>query len=106
MDACPTLYELSCFGKDQVNIIEQIGGKCYKFGTLLLEDETGCMMDAISDDSRGIAEKINYRVLTRWLRGQGSQPVTWATLATVLDRCGHPVLADEIRSVKAAAGLS
>ena len=102
MDGCPTLTELMNFGENHVDVIERIGDKYYKFGTLLLEDETGSKMGVIQHDER-TAVAINNRVLTRWIRGEGRKPTSWTTLATVLEECGLTLLAEEIHSVKVNA---
>ena len=105
MDDCPTLTELMKFGDKGVNIIQKIGDKYHKFGTKLLEDDDGSKMGALEGEKRGNAEDINNAVLTRWIRGEGRKPTSWATLATVLDEC-ELSLADTIRTAKAAPGSS
>lgn len=102
MDDCPTLTELMNFGESHVDVIEEIGNKYHKFGTLLLKDETGSKMGAIEHDEH-TAVAINNRVLTRWIRGEGRKPTSWATLTTVLDKCKLSKLINVIRSVKAVS---
>ena len=106
MDERPTLTELMRFGKDHVNIIEDIGDKYHMFGTFLLDDKTGSKMGAIEGYNRGRAEAINITILTRWIGGEGRRPTSWGTLTTVLDQCKLCVMADEIRSAKAKPGTS
>ena len=95
----PTLPQLSrfCIGNKKVNIIEEIGTKYYDFGLNLLQDDTGAKMDAIVDECRDNTERINRKVLSRWIRGEGKKPVSWATLATELHECGLTELAKSIR---------
>ena len=98
----PTLPQLLHFlirGKP-VNVIRMIGTYYYEFGVSLLQDDTGAEMEAIVEQCREDATKINRQVLSRWLRGEGKQPVTWATLATELELCGLTELAKDIRTVK------
>ena len=98
----PTFHQLFYFsirGKP-VDVIEMIGTKYYKFGVSLLQDDTGVKMEAIVEQCREDATKINRQVLSRWLRGEGKQPVTWATLATELELCGLNELAKDIRTEK------
>ena len=102
MDDCPTLNDLMNFGEDHVDIIEEIGATYHRFGIFLLEDKHGGKMGALEREYRGNAEDINNTVLTRWIRGEGRKPTSWATLATVLDECQLSTFADIIRSVKAA----
>ena len=101
MNERPNLVELMDYGKDHVNIIQGIGDSYDNFGIKLLEDRDGSKMGAIKDDERR-AEAINRRILTRWIRGDGRKPTSWATLATVLEECNLTVLAGQIRSGKAA----
>ena len=97
MDESPTFPQLLKFGNDSVNIIEGIGNKYHEFGIKLLEDGNGCKMATIEMDNHGHAA-INNVVLRRWFRGEGRKPISWATLAGVLQECCLTVLADEIHS--------
>ena len=106
MDGCPTLIEFMKFGEHHVNIIEKIGATYHNFGTLLLEDTDGSIMGALEGEKRGNAEDINNAVLTRWIRGKGRKPTSWATLATVLGECKLTTLAGVIHSVKATPSSS
>ena len=99
MEELPTLVELMGLGNKNVDIIEKIGGSYHRFGVKILQD-AGEKMEAIERELRGDAEMINNRVLTRWIRGEGRKPTTWATLADVLDECRLTQISDEIRSAK------
>ena len=104
MDDRPTLNELIKFGNEEINVIEKIGCKYHNFGTKLLRDDDGSKMGALEGEKRGNAEDISNAVLSRWIRGEGREPRSWATLATVLDECQLSTFADVIRSVKATPG--
>ena len=91
------------FGKKKVNIIEGIGNGYDRVGIKLLHDNAGNKMEMIKHDER-TAEAITRKVLTRWIRGEGRKPTSWATLATVLDECNLCTLSKEIRSVKTSPG--
>ena len=93
------------FGKKKVNIIEGVGDGYYKFGVKLLDDAAGNKMEIIKHDEH-TAEAITRKVLTRWIRGEGMKPTSWATLATVLDDCNLCALSDEVRSMKTTPGKS
>jgi hypothetical protein len=95
----PQLLHLSV-GEEKVNIIEQIGTRYYDFGIQILQDDTGAIMDTIVEECRGDVSAINRKILSRWIRGEGKQPVSWAALATELFECGLKELACTIRSVK------
>ena len=103
MEEPPTLVELMGLGDKNFDIIEEIGGSYRKFGVKILED-TGAKMDAIEKELRGDVEMINNRVLTRWIRGEGRTPTTWATLADVLDECKLTNISKKIRSAKGTKG--
>ena len=98
----PTLPELHDFPScdKRVDIIEKISTKYELFGTYLLEDNDGDKMDALIEQCHEDATKINRQVLKKWLKGEGKQPVSWATLASELERCGLTVLAKTIRTSK------
>ena len=104
MAECPTLPQLLCFpvGNRTVDIVEQIGFKYGKLGPILLQDTTGAKVEAIIQQYRDRANSINQDVLSKWLRGEGKQPVSWTILAAALDQCGLTELARDIRSVKSS----
>ena len=57
---------------------------CSTLCTLLLKDDNGSRFSAIEDECMKNAEKMNHRIFTLWLSGEGKQPATWSTLAGVL----------------------
>ena len=89
MPSLPLLYEF--------NVPEQVGTRFPKFGTLLLNDQTGTQVDNIEDELRGNPERINKRILQYWLQGKG-QPVTWKTLIETLRACSLNGMADQIQA--------
>ena len=93
----PELYDLQC-GSRSIDIIEKIGTKYFKFGSILLLDDEGDKMSVIVKEYRDNAADINREVLCRWIKGEGKKTITWATLVTVLDRCGLTELAETIRT--------
>lgn len=82
-----------------MNLAKKIGSDYMTFGVLLLEDD-GEQISAIENELKCNAEKINLRVLQLWVQGKGKQPVTWATLVTVLQDIGLLKLACDIETVK------
>jgi hypothetical protein len=101
--ATPTLIELISFpmSGSKVNLPEKIVD--YRaFGTLLLMDDYGNRITAITKELMGNAADINFEVLRLWLEGKGRQPVTWATLVTVLREIRLEELAKDIEAVKMA----
>ena len=67
-------------------------------GTLLLNDDTGDVTDAIIDECRENASRINRKILRQWIQGRGRQPVTWDTLVGVLRSINLSELANTIES--------
>ena len=85
-----------------MNLLEKIGVDYNALGVLLLKDDNGDRITAITKELRGNAADINHEILRLWLKGKGRQPVTWATLVTVLQDIGLKELAKDIEAVKMA----
>ena len=82
--------------------MDQIGIHYWELGVLLLNDDTGAVTQAIIDQYREDATKINREILQRWIQGRGKLPVEWATLIEVLKDIGLTELAREIEKKKIA----
>ena len=85
----PTLPKLY-----QLNIPECVGADYIKFGTLLLNDECGTLVDAIEHDCRQ-SHRITSKILQKWVNGTGKPP-TWQALIETLCSCNYTTLADQI----------
>ena len=83
----------------QLNIPQQIGTKYKDFGTFLLNDSTGNLVNNIEAECQQIPENINKKILEEWLAG-GGKPCTWETLIEVLRECKLNTLADKIEDTK------
>ena len=79
------------------NVPERVGTHYQKFGTILLNDQTGIRIHFIEKDCLGKPEKINTEILQSWLQGKGL-PVTWETLLDTLRACSLNELAHQIQS--------
>ena len=79
-----------------LEVVEKIGTEYEKFGTFLLKDDIGVLVDAIERDCLGKTHRITRKILQEWLAGKG-EPVTWACLVKTLHRCKLNALADEIQ---------
>jgi hypothetical protein len=80
-----------------VNLAEKISTDYEKFGTLLLNDEDGSVINAIVKEHRGRSEDINHAILCRWLQGRGKPRLcTWITLVDVLKDMKRNKLAQDI----------
>ena len=98
----PTLREFIRFpmGSGNVNLAQKIGTSYEDFGILLLEDNNGDRTDAIVRELHERAEDINKRIFRLWVKGEGLQPVSWATLVGVLQDMGLNTLARDIEHAK------
>ena len=98
---CPTLPQLMYLPtgpRDGIRIIQRIGTKYRSLGILLLSDNDGSITDGIIGANHYQSDDITYAIVSRWRRGQGRQPVTWATLMTVLHEIELSELAKDIAS--------
>ena len=80
-----------------VDIAQQIGTTCTKFGTLLLNDDNQVRVTALAKQFGNDTSEINMAILREWLQGSGVKPVTWSTLVEVLKKCRLD-LAEKIES--------
>ena len=85
-----------------INIPEKIGTNIQTFGILLLKDENGDKVEAITKEESKVKD-VSLTILKKWLRGEGMQPTTWKTLIDVMRDSDLGVLADEIEAVKSFA---
>ncbi len=84
-------------GKTQsYDIRQEVGSKTRECCTFLLNDRDGAKLQAIEHQYRGDPLWINHEIFSRWLQGEGRQPVTWATLVGVLRDIRMNSLADDI----------
>ena len=79
-----------------INIVDNIGKKYYDFGIQLLEDTTGVIIDAIENELKSNAPRINLKILQLWLEGNGCKPIAWSTLTNTLRKIELSVLATTI----------
>ena len=81
----------------EFDIPERVGAGYRKFGTFLLNDETGSLVDAIKMECLGNPHHITTKILQDWLQGKGGELPTWQTLVQTLRRCKLTDLADQIQ---------
>ena len=77
----PTLPQLM-----RLKIPEKVGGRYRKFGTLLLNDDTGGLVDIAEKSCHYQPDNIVTSILRKWLQ-EGPTPVTWSNLIQVLRDC-------------------
>ena len=85
------------YGK--VNLAQRIN-HFENFGIIILEDDEGDHIDAITREHQDRVEDINKSVFRLWVKGEGLKPVSWATLVDVLQDIGLNTLARDIKQVK------
>ena len=98
----PTLTECLRFqGRERrINLPQEISVKYYQFGCHLLDDGTGATIRSIAHKHRDDAEQVTLEILKEWITGRGKHPVTWKTLAQVLQDIDLSTLASEIKASK------
>ena len=92
----PNLLTFPVKSGSYINIPQQIGKNYFPFGVLLLNDETGAEVNAITTQYRDNAQQINLEILRMWIGGIG-KPLSWDTLIIVLKAIGLNTLAGDIQ---------
>ena len=80
-----------------LNIPETVGAEYRIFGTILLNDGNGTLVDAIEHDCNYQCHRISSKILQKWILGTG-KPLTWRVLVETLRDCKLNVLADQIQT--------
>ena len=96
----PTLPQLM-----RLKIPEKVGGHYRKFGTLLLDDDTGNLVEIAEKSCHYQPDDIVTSILRKWLQGEPTS-VTWDTLTKVLRDCGLQTLAEYVRDTHREVILS
>ena len=84
----------------RLKIPEKVGAKYTSFGTLLLNDTTGALVEAIETECNFQTNPIVLKILRCWLRSEPT-PVTWQNIIKVLEQSDLHSLADDIIKVHA-----
>ena len=95
---------LSLPGLLQLNVPQQIGIKYKEFGTLLLDDSTGNLVNNIERQCHQTPKDINTKILEECIAGRG-KPHTWEKLIEVLRDCKLNALADHIQDCKCSCSI-
>ena len=97
LDSAPKLHQLDlleCSGKS-LKLIQSIAAKWEQIARRLYFDHH--VIDIITKDCPQQAELACQSVLTRWLNGEGRQPISWMTLITVLDEADLSSIAEDLK---------
>ena len=79
-----------------INVVAGVADKWKMLGVLLLEDNDGAVIKSLSSQFNSNSTEITMEILSRWLRGEGAQPVNWKTLIDSLNSIGLSELASSI----------
>lgn len=100
----PELLNFRTASGEEFKILEQIGTHYNDFGILLLNDGTGAVTAYIAQENQNKVVATNRDILTRWIAGEGKEPVNWSTLINVLKDVGLRVLAQTIKKDLTTSG--
>ena len=87
-----------CSKYDCISIPARIGQKYWYFGILLLQDNTGNIVEALEHENQKNADMINLKICKKWINGIGL-PVNWDVLIQVLHDIELHQLANEVEDV-------
>ena len=80
-----------------INIPERIGTYFKTFGIFLLEDVGGQKVNIIQYEMKDRVVEVTVKIFQKWLNGEGSKPVTWATLIDILEKSSLHTLSKDIK---------
>ena len=98
-DKRPTIAQLQllCISGRRIEIIKAIAPMWHHFGDQLNFDSNSRTIDLIRKRNDRDPETGCKEMFQEWLRGSGVAPVTWRTLAEVLEMSNYKNLAADIR---------
>ena len=80
---------------DTVDVLQDLGGDYQRFGTIILEDKKGTIMEDINE-SHSKPNDRKMEIMRRFINGKGMKPVTWRTVVTVLNEMKLTELVSDI----------
>lgn len=80
-----------------INIPREISTQYQAFGTILLKDATGNLVESFEHKYNRDCYYINRAILKHWINNGGLLPVTWPTLIEVLENIEMKELARLIK---------
>jgi hypothetical protein len=83
----------------ELQIHHRVGSKYRDFGTLLLNDQNGCVVDNLEIECYYKPDRIACPILQKWIKGEG-RAVSWHTLISTLKDCQLNALAEDIAKSK------
>ena len=99
-DGEPTMSQLQLLHNSErkIEIIKTIAPRWHFFGSQLNFDSDNRTINVIKEKNKNDPESACQEMFQWWLRGQGDQPVSWRTLAQLLEDSGYKKLAADIRT--------
>ena len=91
----PSLGKPSLLNLLPMKIHERVGANYIEFGIYLLNDETGCRVDALEIECLGKPHRIALKILQDWVRGKGIER-SWVALIETLRKCELFLLAEQV----------
>ena len=91
----PSLGTSSLLNLLPMKFHERVGANYVEFGTYLLNDETGCRVDALEIECLGKPDHIALKILQDWVRGKGIER-SWIALIETLCKCKLSVLPEQV----------
>jgi hypothetical protein len=102
MTSTPRLAQLRVLRSqngEKIEIINTVARDWKSLGTFLDFDPTGETIQQIEcDNGRDGVIMSCQAMFQHWLRGNGSQPASWATLLQILEDCQFNALVDQIKA--------
>ena len=80
-----------------INVLERIGCDYKEFGTFLLGDDYGKLVNNLADTKGKDSYEISVTIIEKWLGGHGVQPPTYGALVSCLEKAELNVAADDIK---------
>ena len=94
-----TLFKFPVTPQSSVNVIEHISASYIQLGTILLQDRTGKIVQAIAMSHNYRVPETMHSIICKWLDGSGLTPVTWTVFVRSLKDAELLSLASDIEAV-------
>ena len=91
----PSLEKPSMLNLLPMKIHQRVGANYVEFGIYLLNDETGCRVNALEIECLGKPDRIALKILQEWVSGKGVER-SWVALIKILCKCELSVLAEQV----------
>lgn len=101
----PSLHLL--LNLDGLNILQEVGSDYFKFGVIILNEESGVILKTIESDCNHKSECSNRAIAERWLSGHRKyKEITWTALIETLCEIERRTLAIKVRDILEAHNIN